>query len=99
MPLTPRFAVSQDDIHIIISIKVPYVKISSTDIIVHDTEFHFYCKPYLLKLNFPGALEEDEEKYTHLHTYALPILKQIVNVEDIRPILMGHMKIAIEKYR
>ena len=64
----------------------------------NPTSFVIQPKNGILIPDFFGH-KEDEEKDTHLHTYALPILKQIVNVEDIRPILMGHMKIAIEKYR
>ena len=56
MPITPRFTLSQDDPHVTITIKIPYVRPSSAEIHVAGTDFSFYCKPYLLKLAFPHTV-------------------------------------------
>ena len=49
MPATPRFKVSQTDNAVIVSIKVPHVRVSSAETHVDGREFSFYCKPYLLR--------------------------------------------------
>ena len=56
MPVTPRFTVSQDADFIFVRIRVPYVRISATEMLVENDVFSFYCKPYLLKLSFPCPL-------------------------------------------
>ena len=67
MPLTPRFSIAQDSSSVIITIKVPYVKISKTDVYIDGKEFNFHCVQYILKLEFPFELEEDEEKYNAVY--------------------------------
>ena len=62
MPRVPRFSLSQDDNYVYIKISVPYVKISSLEVIADGVEFYFYCKPYLLRLRLPHEVDgEDEE--------------------------------------
>ena len=60
MPLTPRFSLGQDDDFVFIKINVPFVKTSSTEIIAENKLFTFYCKPYLLKLELPGGIVDDD---------------------------------------
>ena len=60
MTLTPKFELSQNDEFIIIKIRVPFVKISSTEIYIEDCNFTFYCKPYLLKMKLPFPIIDDE---------------------------------------
>lgn len=62
MVVTPVFSLSQDDSYVFLSIKIPYIRVSDAEIIVEGSDFSFYCKPYLLKLSFPGAFDPDEEK-------------------------------------
>jgi len=63
MPITPRFKLSQDDTHLIITIQIPHIRVSAStlEIIVDKNEFHFYSSPYLLHLTFPAALLDDAE--------------------------------------
>lgn len=49
MPAIPRFKVSQTDDAVIVSIKVPHVRVGSAETHVDGREFSFYCKPYLLR--------------------------------------------------
>ena len=60
MPITPKFSLSQDDNYVYVKIRVPYIKVSSAELIVDDNDFSFYCKPYLLKLSFPHSFVDDE---------------------------------------
>ena len=60
MPVTPRFSLSQDDQFLYVEINVPYVRVTDMDFTVLECDFTFYCKPYLLKLSFPGPLVDDE---------------------------------------
>lgn len=62
MTITPHFSVKQDDEKVIISITVPYVRISSAEVAVQGSEFSFYCSPYLLKLKLPHDLADDAEE-------------------------------------
>ncbi len=64
MTITPKFKVDQDDDFVTIRINVPYIRISAAEILTENNEFSFYCKPYLLKLTFPGNFHEDEDKYS-----------------------------------
>uniref|UniRef100_A0A1X7UK40 CS domain-containing protein n=1 Tax=Amphimedon queenslandica TaxID=400682 RepID=A0A1X7UK40_AMPQE len=57
--LTPSFEARQDKESIILTIRVPYVKISEAEIDIDGTNFKFYCRPYYLWLEFSGELVED----------------------------------------
>ena len=68
MPSLPNFSLAQTDSHLIIKIKLPYIRVSKSETIIEGTSFHFSCSPYLLKLTFPGALidtEDDPAKGTY----------------------------------
>ena len=60
MPVTPEFQIRQDDEYLYIDIHVPYVRVSDMDFTIDGPLFSFYVKPYLLKLNLPGNLVDDE---------------------------------------
>ena len=63
MPVVPQFRVSQDADNVLVSIRVPYVRVSDMDFHVAGDNFSFYCKPYLLKLVLPGTVMEDEDAH------------------------------------
>lgn len=63
--LTPTFDLSQNDEFLIISIQLPYAKISEIDIHYEDTDFIFYSKPYYLRLNLPGKVLYSVEPTFH----------------------------------
>lgn len=60
MPVTPHFAVTQDDTAVVVTIKVPHVRVSEVEVLLEGVDFSFYCKPYLLNLRFEGALQQDD---------------------------------------
>ena len=62
MPIAPSFSITQDDGFVIVKIRVPYVRISSAEMICEKHDFSFYCHPYLLKLSFPCPLDGDDEE-------------------------------------
>ncbi|OEU05779.1 hypothetical protein FRACYDRAFT_258278 [Fragilariopsis cylindrus CCMP1102] len=73
MPLTPRFTLSQTPTHIYVEINVPSFRLSSEidggmEVVLmgnNNSEFHFYAKPYLLKLNFfPNSFEDQDTNDT-----------------------------------
>jgi protein SHQ1 len=64
MLLTPKFSIQQTDTEVFVTIMVPHIRVGSAEILVDDSEFSFYCKPYLLKLTFPKSLRDDEESYS-----------------------------------
>ncbi len=64
MPITPRFKLSQSEIQLTITIRIPHIRVSAStlEIIVDESDFHFYSSPYLLHLSFPnGRLLDDAE--------------------------------------
>ena len=71
--ITPSFDVRQDDVFIIVEIRVRHVKADDMDFYVIDNEFKFYCKPYFLRLTFPHSLVEDGREKAQFD----PILGQI----------------------
>lgn len=60
--LTPKFSLTQDENFVYVTINVPYIRVSSAELITEDCTFTFYCKPYLLKLTFPHAFKEEDEE-------------------------------------
>jgi protein SHQ1 len=60
MPSIPRFQVRQEDDWIFIEVYVPYVRVSEMEFHVDGVNFSFYCKPYLLKLQFPHEVVDDD---------------------------------------
>ena len=60
MMVTPRFAVGQESGLIKVEINVPHIRVSDAEFHISGGEFNFFCKPYLLKLSFPGELEDSE---------------------------------------
>lgn len=60
MPTIPRFHVTQDAAWLFVHVHVPYVRVSEMEFYVDGTHFSFFCKPYLLKLQFPHEVVDDE---------------------------------------
>jgi hypothetical protein len=61
MTIIPRFTLSQDTSNIYVKIHVPYIRVvGSTEINISETEFHFYCKPYLLHISLPYKVLDEE---------------------------------------
>ena len=76
--ITPIFRISQEDGCLIIVIRLPYVKISSTEVFVDAYSFKFYLKPYYLNVNFKQALvEEEPENATYDHNTCIFYLNTI----------------------
>lgn len=50
--LIPEFKITQDDDFIILSIRLPYVKVTACEFYIDERMFKFYLKPYLLSLSF-----------------------------------------------
>ncbi|GLD93788.1 hypothetical protein PINS_up002393 [Pythium insidiosum] len=60
MPSIPRFSVTQDAAFLFVHVHVPFVRVSDMEFHVDGAHFTFFCKPYLLKLQFPHAVVDDE---------------------------------------
>ena len=59
--LVPEFKLSQNDTHVTVQIRLPYVKVTSAEFYIESNMFKFYLKPYLLSLGFEKRLKEAEE--------------------------------------
>ena len=59
--ITPDFKISQEEDLVVIKIRLPYVKISASEVYVEKNMFYFYLKPYYLKLQFTEDLIEGDE--------------------------------------
>lgn len=59
--ITPNFSTTQESDIVIIKLRVPYVKISASEVLVQENSFMFYLKPYFLRLNFKQKLVGGEE--------------------------------------
>ncbi|XP_015730598.1 protein SHQ1 homolog isoform X2 [Coturnix japonica] len=57
--ITPDFELSQDLDFLIITIRVPYAKVSELDLFFEGEDFKFYAKPYFLRLTLPGRVVEN----------------------------------------
>ena len=61
--LTPKFSIEQTEKFVIVTLHIPHVKISESEIFIEDTEFKFYLKPYYLRLNFSNEITEDGSEH------------------------------------
>ncbi|XP_053155488.1 protein SHQ1 homolog isoform X2 [Hemicordylus capensis] len=57
--ITPAFELSQNPDFLIITIKVPYARVSEFEVCFEGEDFKFYAKPYFLRLALPGRVVED----------------------------------------
>ena len=63
MPVIPRFTISQNDTSIILVVHLPYIRITNLEFSIDEnTLLSLYCQPYLLKLQLPGKIRNDEEE-------------------------------------
>ena len=66
MPVTPNFTISQTDVHIVINISVPHVRVTpeSVEVALSDAnhKLHWSSPPYLLVLTFEHAFSEAAEE-------------------------------------
>ncbi|KAH9253946.1 hypothetical protein BASA81_008070 [Batrachochytrium salamandrivorans] len=65
MVLTPKFHFSQTIETLEVHIVLPHVRLAGMEIlVVGQTDFSFYCRPYLLRVNLPGLVygEDEEDK-------------------------------------
>jgi|JI9StandDraft_1071089.scaffolds.fasta_scaffold594838_2 protein SHQ1 len=59
--IVPEFKLKQSDSHVLVYIRVPYIKVSACEFYIETSTFKFYLKPYLLSLTFEQPLREVEE--------------------------------------
>lgn len=59
--ITPLFDCVQDDDSVTVRIRAPHSRPRDIDIRVEESDFHFYCRPYLLhlRLPYPVVIEDD----------------------------------------
>jgi len=60
--IVPNFRITQDADFVHVHINVPYVRVSSAEMVCDGHDFSFWCKPYLLKLKFPHELDGSDEE-------------------------------------
>jgi protein SHQ1 len=56
--IVPDFKLKQNDTHVIVFIRVPYIKVGACEFYIETDTFKFYLKPYLLSLAFENQLRE-----------------------------------------
>lgn len=59
--IVPEFKLKQTDSHVVVFIRVPYIKVTACEFYIEADTFKFYLKPYLLSLTFQQPLREVEE--------------------------------------
>ena len=67
--ITPDFKLNQNTTHLIVYIRLPYIKVTACEFYIDRAEFKFYLKPYLLSLAFqqPLLLMEDPARAIYHH--------------------------------
>jgi len=96
MPLTPRFSLDQNSSHVILTVRIPYIRpsdaelrvepVSSSSLASEKTDVSFYCKPYLLRLRLPAALCDEDGN------------KAVYNPDEERGTLTVHLKKINESF-
>ena len=89
--LIPTFSLSQTAEMVMVEIRVPFVRVSNMEFHVDGKDFHFYCKPYLLKLTLPHEVVDDERagaeydvnKENGTVTCRVPKLEQGLHFENL----------------
>ncbi|CAK81781.1 unnamed protein product (macronuclear) [Paramecium tetraurelia] len=86
MPLiTPEFFIEQDEKHIIIKLRLPYVKPTKSEFSMIGKQFSFYLKPYLLQLTFNEFLKDAEQPAKAIYdpeTYYLKVYLEKLNAGE-----------------
>ncbi|CCM02849.1 uncharacterized protein FIBRA_04961 [Fibroporia radiculosa] len=59
--ITPRFACSQTETAVIVTMYCPSIRASDVEINVDETLFSIHVNPYFLRLNFSNSLLDDED--------------------------------------
>ena len=59
--IIPQFTISQDNKHLIIIIRLPYIKVTNSEVYIEKSTFKFFLHPYLLCITFKNELKEAEE--------------------------------------
>ncbi len=66
MPLQPKFLIRQTDEALKLEICVPFVKVSDLEYrVIDERHLYFSCKPYLLRLQLPGRVHDEEHVDTN----------------------------------
>ena len=91
MPITPRFELSQDDIHVYLTLRIPFIRPSSSELYVDENgqDLSFYCSPYLLKLRLPHSVlpcQEEDTNQNYEATYDPNIENGTLTVKLIKEI-------------
>ena len=55
--IVPDFKLKQNETHVQVYIRVPYIKVNSCEFYIESGTFKFFLKPYLLSLNFEQSLK------------------------------------------
>ncbi|CAD8064554.1 unnamed protein product [Paramecium sonneborni] len=86
MPLiTPEFLIEQDEKHIIIKLRLPYVKPTKSEFSMIGKQFSFFLKPYLLQLTFNEFLKDSEQPSKAVYdpeTYSLKVYLEKLNLGE-----------------
>lgn len=57
---TPRFQLTQDSDHVIITIHAPYCDLKNLEVDIDNNVFMFYCSPFFLRLNLPKPIKQTD---------------------------------------
>lgn len=83
--ITPIFSLTQTPENIILKIRLPYVKISSSEIVVEKRNIKFHLHPYFLSLIFEKDLKPDGVQsaiFDHNTSYLTITLQKLISVEE-----------------
>lgn len=81
--IVPDFKLRQNDTHLLVFIRVPYIKVSACEFYIEVKTFKFYLKPYLLSLNLEQPLKEVEEPTKAIYYHEKYLLE--VHLEKATP--------------
>ena len=67
--ITPLFEVKQNDTHIIVRAKLPFVKVDEIDFYVTEYTLSLFSRPYFLRLTFDDLLNTVGEDHSGSYDY------------------------------
>lgn len=107
--IIPQFELTQTTDHVVLRLRLPYVKVSKSEFFIEGNKFQFYLKPYNLKITLENRLKDAEEpsrlvydpKDYNLTVYLLKAEKgeEFTNLNMISLLLSKNKQIKKKEYK
>ena len=102
--IIPQFELTQTTDHVVLRLRLPYVKVSKSEFFIEGNKFQFYLKPYNLKITLENRLKDAEEPSRLVYDLTVYLLKaekgeEFTNLNMISLLLSKNKQIKKKEYK